>query len=116
MMWTSLNAMPVALRPGSPEQWLRMALPIRSWLTPPSSVKSWVSDRRVTMLKLENVSARIDNVEVLRSISVDLPAGSIVAVVGRNGAGKTTLLRAVMGLLDPEAGAFSFHEQALSIE
>ncbi|PFG09380.1 ABC transporter ATP-binding protein [Marinobacter sp. LV10MA510-1] len=66
------------------------------------------------MLKLENVSARIDNVEVLRNISVDLPAGSIVAVVGRNGAGKTTLLKAVMGLLRLEEGDISFDGQSLS--
>lgn len=66
------------------------------------------------MLKLENVSARIDNVEVLRNISVELPGGSIVAVVGRNGAGKTTLLRAIMGLLRFEEGDISFDGQSLS--
>lgn len=66
------------------------------------------------MLKLENVSARIDNVEVLRNISVELPGGSIVAVVGRNGAGKTTLLKAVMGLLSLEEGGISFDGQSLS--
>ncbi|PTB94231.1 ABC transporter ATP-binding protein [Marinobacter sp. B9-2] len=66
------------------------------------------------MLKLENVSARIDNVEVLRNISVELPGGSIVAVVGRNGAGKTTLLKAIMGLLNLEEGDISFEGQSLS--
>lgn len=66
------------------------------------------------MLKLENVSARIGNIEVLRRISVDIPVGSIVAVVGRNGAGKTTLLKAVMGLLRLEGGEISFDGKSLS--
>lgn len=55
------------------------------------------------MLVLENLSATIAGISVLRGISASLPRGATIAVVGRNGAGKTTLLRLVMGLL-PAAG------------
>jgi ABC-type branched-subunit amino acid transport system ATPase component len=49
------------------------------------------------VLTLENVSATIAGISVLRGISATLSEGSTVAVVGRNGAGKTTLLRLIMG-------------------
>ena len=45
-----------------------------------------------------------DVVLVLRGVSIDVPDGSIVAVLGSNGAGKTTLLRAITGLLPVHRG------------
>lgn len=56
------------------------------------------------MLSLEDISATIAGISVLRGISAQLTRGSIVAVVGRNGAGKTTLLRLVMGFLPQHQG------------
>ena len=44
-------------------------------------------------------------VQVLRGLSLSVPAGSIVALLGSNGAGKSTTLKAVSGLLDLEDGA-----------
>jgi branched-chain amino acid transport system ATP-binding protein len=44
---------------------------------------------------------------VLRGVSLSVPSGSIVALLGANGAGKTTLLRAISGLLDVHNGEIS---------
>lgn len=45
-----------------------------------------------------------DIVQVLRGVSLSVPEGGIVALLGTNGAGKTTTLRAISGLLKPENG------------
>jgi branched-chain amino acid transport system ATP-binding protein len=59
------------------------------------------------MLNLEGVKAAIQGADVLRGVSLAVPRGGLVALVGRNGAGKTTTLRSVMGLLPLLAGRIS---------
>ena len=49
------------------------------------------------LLRLEGVEARYGPVQALRGISLEVPEGAVVAVLGANGAGKTTTLRAVSG-------------------
>ncbi len=49
------------------------------------------------LLELTDVEARYGPVQALRGISLEVPEGSVVAVLGANGAGKTTTLRAVSG-------------------
>ncbi|WP_431284020.1 ABC transporter ATP-binding protein [Humitalea sp. 24SJ18S-53] len=56
------------------------------------------------MIALEGASVAIAGVPVLRGVSLHVPPGGRVALVGRNGAGKTTTLRAIMGLVPLEAG------------
>jgi branched-chain amino acid transport system ATP-binding protein len=57
------------------------------------------------ILKLENVTSGYDpDLPVIRSISLELYEGSIVAVVGANGAGKSTLLKTIYGFLKPFTG------------
>ena len=60
------------------------------------------------MLSVKNVEVVYNDVIlVLRGVSLQVPKGSIVALLGANGAGKTTLLRAVSGLLDVHDGAIT---------
>ncbi len=49
------------------------------------------------LLTLDGVEARYGPVQALRGISLEVPEGQIVAVLGANGAGKTTTLRAISG-------------------
>lgn len=51
------------------------------------------------LLELENVSAELGNVPVLRNVSLTLDSSETVGLLGRNGAGKTTTFRTIMGLV-----------------
>ena len=55
-------------------------------------------------LSIEGVSAGYGRIEVLRDLSLEVPTGSVVALLGPNGVGKTTALRAVAGLLQVSRG------------
>ena len=57
------------------------------------------------MLVLKNVEVVYDDVIlVLKGLSLEVPNGKIVALLGSNGAGKSTTLKAISGLLKPENG------------
>jgi branched-chain amino acid transport system ATP-binding protein len=56
------------------------------------------------VLSIDLLSAWYGEARVLREVSVEVPAGQLVTLVGRNGAGKTTLLRCVMGLHRQQSG------------
>ena len=59
------------------------------------------------MLKIENLEAGYGKVKVLHGISLDVPAGKVVTLIGSNGAGKTTTMRAISGMLRPSAGTIA---------
>ncbi|MEO1000014.1 MAG: ATP-binding cassette domain-containing protein, partial [Pseudomonadota bacterium] len=56
-------------------------------------------------LRLSSVSHWYGDLEVLRDVSLDVPAGRITALIGPSGCGKSTLLRLMGGLERPGAGA-----------
>jgi sulfonate transport system ATP-binding protein len=67
------------------------------------------------MLKLAQLSKTYaDGTEALRNVSLNIPAGSIAAVVGGSGCGKTTLLRLVAGLDQASAGTISVDGETIS--
>ncbi len=56
------------------------------------------------LLQVRNLESFYGPVMAIRGVSLDVPEGTVVAVLGANGAGKTTLLRTVSGIMDPEKG------------
>jgi len=60
------------------------------------------------MLKLEGVETYYGRVKVLQGISINVPEGDIVAVLGSNGAGKSTILKAVSGFIICDYGYIEF--------
>jgi branched-chain amino acid transport system ATP-binding protein len=67
----------------------------------------------VTLLGVDNLSARYGNVQVLFDCSFSIAKGQFVALLGANGAGKTTMLRALSGLT-PSDGSISFDNESLT--
>src|SRR5215813_14711634 len=51
------------------------------------------------MLQVDGICVTIKGFRILRGISLELPTGELMGLVGRNGAGKTTTLKSIMGLL-----------------
>ena len=65
------------------------------------------------MLHIKNLNQFYGESHTLWDISLDIPQGSCVCLMGRNGVGKTTLLRAIMGLVRVRSGELSFNESEL---
>lgn len=61
------------------------------------------------MLEIKNLSAGYGKVQVLHGISMQVPKGKVVTLIGSNGAGKTTTMRAVSGMITPTAGEISLN-------
>jgi len=66
------------------------------------------------MLKLENLSAGYGTIQVLRDISLHVPEGKIVTLIGANGAGKSTTLRAASGLIKVSSGNVIFKNKSIT--
>lgn len=60
-------------------------------------------------IELHRVSRVYGNFAALRNVSLTIPAGSSVVILGENGAGKSTLLRIIAGLVSPTYGTLSVH-------
>ena len=61
------------------------------------------------MLSIKNLEAGYGKVHVLHGISIDVPQGKVVTLIGSNGAGKTTTMRAISGMIRPTAGEISLN-------
>ena len=60
------------------------------------------------MLRIENLAVSYGAIRALHGISLEVPAGSIVTLIGSNGAGKSTTLRTVSGLITPQQGSITY--------
>lgn len=56
------------------------------------------------MLKVDNINVYYGAIHALKGISLEVPEGKIVTLIGGNGAGKSTTLRTISGLLKPQTG------------
>lgn len=65
------------------------------------------------MLKIQDLHAYYGKSHVLRGVSMEVPEGQIVSLLGRNGVGRSTLCKAVMGLVPPQ-GHIEFNGMQLS--
>jgi len=66
------------------------------------------------MLDVENINTYYWASHILRDVSLTVPQGSIVAMLGRNGMGKTTIIRSIMGLTPPRDGVIRFKDEKIS--
>mgnify|MGYP002041110513 CR=1 FL=1 len=62
---------------------------------------------------IKNLHKRYGELEVLRGINLEIPAGQTVAVIGPSGSGKSTLLRVLMTLDRPTSGDIEIDGQAM---
>jgi branched-chain amino acid transport system ATP-binding protein len=67
------------------------------------------------VLRVEALEVAYGKIQALWGISVEIPEGEIVAVVGANGAGKTTMLKTLSGLLRPMAGRIALDDRRIDL-
>jgi len=85
--------------------------------------KSRKPNRRLILIKVENIKKSFGALQVLKGINLEIPSGKIYSVVGASGAGKTTLLQIIGTLSKPDSGQvffegkniFSLPEKELSL-
>jgi branched-chain amino acid transport system ATP-binding protein len=65
------------------------------------------------ILELANVEASYGPVQALRGVTLSVPKGKIVTVLGANGAGKSTVLKTISGIIDPNKGHIRFEGEAI---
>ena len=65
------------------------------------------------LLRIEEASVHYKKVAALKGVSLSVPDGGIVTIIGANGAGKSTTLRLISGLERPSAGAVWFEDQRI---
>ena len=66
------------------------------------------------VVRLDDVSVRFGKHEVLRNISLEVPQGETLAIIGESGCGKTVLLKTIIGLIRPTAGHVWFDRYELA--
>lgn len=60
------------------------------------------------MIKIDNLVVAYGGIEALKGVSLEVPSGKIVTLVGANGAGKSTTLKSIVGLVKPKSGSIDY--------
>ena len=68
----------------------------------------------MALLTLRNIETYYGPVMAIRGVSLEVPDGAIVALLGANGAGKTTVLKTICGAMDPQKGTVTFAGQDIT--
>ena len=66
------------------------------------------------MLELTNVEVYYGGIHALQGISIEVPDGKIVSLIGANGAGKSTTLNSIVGLVKPQSGSIAWNGKELT--
>jgi len=66
------------------------------------------------LLSIRDLVVCYGSIKALQEISLEIPKGQIVTLVGANGAGKTTTLRTISGVLRPSSGRIEFHGENIA--
>jgi len=66
------------------------------------------------MLRIEGLNASYDNIQVLKNVSLKVPKGQVVSIIGANGAGKSTLLKSISGLMKISKGSIFYKDRDIS--
>lgn len=65
------------------------------------------------MLKIDNLSVHYGGIHALQGVSLEVPEGKIVTLIGANGAGKSTTLKSIVGLVKASAGSITWNGEPL---
>ncbi len=66
------------------------------------------------MLQIEHLSVYYDGIHALQDVSLEVPEGKIVSLIGANGAGKSTTLNAIIGLVKASSGSIRWNGEELT--
>jgi len=66
------------------------------------------------MLRIENLRAYYDSIAALKGVSIEVPKGEVVSIIGANGAGKSTLLKTISGLIKARDGRILYKDRDIA--
>ncbi len=67
------------------------------------------------MLNIEGLRAFYGNIPALKGVSIEIPTGKVVSIIGANGAGKSTLLKAISGLIKTKEGSIRLKGREIAL-